>query len=177
MESNVVVFLTVAALALFGGVTMLSLGRVLHMALAVALSFLSVAGVFFLLGAEFLGVMQIIVYTGAVTVLAVFGIMLTRHDAVDVQTARGAVQRALAGIVAAGGFLFLLYLLLRSPLEPDGAGGPPVVGIGAIGEALFSPEFILAFELVGVMLLAALIGAVAVAREEAPEADREEEGR
>ncbi|MDW2800148.1 NADH-quinone oxidoreductase subunit J, partial [Clostridium boliviensis] len=72
-------FLIFSLMAIGGAVFMISFTRVVHMALAMAFTFLSLAGMYVLLHAEFVAVVQVLIYTGAVTILMLFGIMLTRH--------------------------------------------------------------------------------------------------
>ncbi|MBE3595425.1 MAG: NADH-quinone oxidoreductase subunit J [Hydrogenibacillus sp.] len=173
MAANLVVFLIVAAFVLIGGMVMLTETRVLHMAFAVALSFLGIAAFFFLLGAEFLGVMQVIVYTGAVTTLAVFGIMLTKHDAEDPPANPNRWHRLLSLFVSAALFAIFFYALIRTPLYTPVERETPI-SAAEIGAHLFSGQYVLAFELIGVLLLAALIGSVVLAKEDAPDRAKED---
>ena len=81
MNGEFVAFFILSLSAIIGGVLMLNLTKVMHMMLALVLIFLSIAGLYFLLSAEFIGVAQILLYSGAITIIMIFGIMLTKHNA------------------------------------------------------------------------------------------------
>ena len=73
-------FMLLAIIAVSGGVLLLNLTNVVHMVLALVATFISIAGIYILLSAEFLAVVQILIYSGAITIIMLFGIMLTRPD-------------------------------------------------------------------------------------------------
>jgi NADH-quinone oxidoreductase subunit J len=135
--------------------------NVVHAALALVLVLAGVAGIFLLLGAEFLGITQILVYIGAIVVLFLFGIMLTRAP-IGRSNELDNDQRWVAVLVAAGIFALLGAVLYdgfgRSKL-PDSARA---IGSGEVG---FS-TFVVPFEAISVLLLAALVGAVVIARKD-----------
>lgn len=81
MNGEFIAFFILSLSAIIGGVLMLNLTKVMHMMLALVLTFLSIAGLYFLLSAEFIGVAQILLYSGAITIIMIFGIMLTKHNA------------------------------------------------------------------------------------------------
>jgi hypothetical protein len=87
-DAKSLMFLLFAIGAIAGVVMMNSLTKVVHMVVAVALTFLSLAGVYILLEAEFVAMIQILVYGGAMTILMIFGIMMTKHDAVESEDAQ-----------------------------------------------------------------------------------------
>ncbi len=133
------------------------LSSAIHLILAMA----AVAALFVLRQAHFLAAVQLIVYAGAVVVLFVFVIMLT-----NVPADRLPAERATLFRIAAAGAAGLLVVEAAAaagrfamPAGPDGGGGT----LEAVGRALFT-DFLLAFEIVSVLLLAALIGAIAVAK-------------
>ena len=78
-----IAFIVLAVIALIGGVLLLNLTNVVHMVLALVATFISIAGIYVLLSAEFLAVVQILIYSGAITIIMLFGIMLTKHDDKD----------------------------------------------------------------------------------------------
>jgi len=162
MTVTQVVFIILAGLALAGAVGMVTFRNLLHSVLAMALAFLSVAGIFILLEAGFLAVVQILIYVGALVVLILFAIMLSRDvlgRTVEVRTG----QWPLALIVAVALFLVLGAVLVRAvwPTVPGAISGDPVV---SLGEALVGP-YALPFEAASVLLLVAMIGAIIFARE------------
>lgn len=163
MES-IIVFFSLAFVTLLGLVMLMAVSRVLHMIFSATLTFIGLAAIFFVLGAPFLGVVQIIVYVGAVTILAVFSIMLTRHDTVD-PTEKSLNLKKIAALIPPIGFFAVMYVAIaRTPLFMSGSSQPPLSG-KALGEVLFSPMYVLSFELMGVLLLGALIAAVFLAKE------------
>ncbi len=135
--------------------------NVVHAALYLVLVLAGVAGIFILLAAEFLAIVQILVYIGAIVVLFLFGIMLTRAPigrAPDLDND----QRAIGAVVAMFLFGVLGWILY------DGFGDTKLqlreVGrSGDVGASIFS-TFVVPFEVISVLLLAALVGAVVIAR-------------
>ncbi len=162
MTLTQVVFIIVAGLAVVGGVAMVTLRNLLHSALAMVLSFLAIAGIFVLLEAEFLAAVQVLIYVGAVAVLILFAVMLSR-DVIGrkVQVMNG--QWPVALLVAAGLFAVLLAGLLHAiwPVVSQ-----PVADdlVAELGKALVGP-YALPFEAASVLLLVALVGAIIFARE------------
>ncbi len=137
--------------------------------LALVVSFFGLAVCFVLLSAPFIAVIQVIVYAGAILVLFLFVLMLLNIPAEEHTRDARPIQRFLAGL---GILVFgaMLMALLRDAGLPEGvpaAGGEPgAVGeIGALARLLFS-EYLLAFEALSVLLLAALVGAFVLARRE-----------
>jgi NADH-quinone oxidoreductase subunit J len=156
-------FLIFSLMAIGGAVFMISFTRVVHMALAMAFTFLSLAGMYVLLHAEFVAVVQVLIYTGAVTILMLFGIMLTRHrDEDHAEGRRWHRGLSFVGVTAFG--LILLMTIWRSPLPESGAD-PATYTVQRLGEIIFR-HYVIPFELTSVLLLAALVGAVILAKRE-----------
>jgi NADH-quinone oxidoreductase subunit J len=153
------VLLVVAALAV------VLLPRIVHAALALVLFFFLISGVYVLLGAEFIAATQVIIYVGAITVLFLFAIMLT-HRSYAPDSNPENFQWPWAAIVAALTFLTLVVVLVRErfpgPAPTVLAGGQDVTLV--LGQLLMGP-FLLPFEIAGLLLLAAMIGAIVIARE------------
>jgi NADH-quinone oxidoreductase subunit J len=156
-------FVLLGALALGAGALAVTTARVVHAALWLAASLAAVAGCFLLLAAELLVWIQVLIYVGAVVVLVLFALMLTRAPS---GPAPGAPRGRLivAGVVAAATAAVLLGTLLgtlggeRIDLDSSRVGTA-----SEIGGALFS-GWVLPFEALSVLLLAALIGAIALTR-------------
>ena len=147
---------------------------VLSMLWALAL-FLHVAGIFLLLGAEFLAAVQIVVYAGAILVFYLFVLMLLDLPSEEARPRFGK-HWPLAAAVGLS-FATLIWLARAETLAPVGSGvargaervaaeGPPQGSLSEIGMALFGP-FALPFELASLVLLAAIVGAVVLARRRA----------
>ncbi|MCC5948774.1 MAG: NADH-quinone oxidoreductase subunit J [Nitriliruptoraceae bacterium] len=166
-----VVFVLVGLLTAAGAVLTVTSKNLVHAALALAVTLAGIAGVFLVLHADFLALVQLVVYVGAVAVLFLFGLMLTRapigREALDSQ------NRGLALAVSGGLFVVLstLIVLAFGDVRVDAMTGP---GIDVIGIAIFA-VWVLPFELLSMLLLAALIGAIVLARREDGESGEEAE--
>jgi NADH-quinone oxidoreductase subunit J len=155
-----------------GGISALRLvtsRNVVHAALYLVVALATVGGTYLLVAAEFLAWVQVLIYVGAIVVLLLFSLMLTKapigRDTLDNQ------QRGIAGLVGVGVLAGLVFLI------QDSFAGRKIVlqptRTAQIGISIFR-DFVLPFEVVSVLLLAALIGAVVIARkEEAPESGPE----
>ena len=160
---STVAFAAIAILTLAAALAAATLQKLMHAALCFALMFVGISAFFFLLGAEFVGLVQIFVYIGAVAVLIVFTILLTRHD---VEKVRGFNWRGV--IVAVAVFAGLAWAisgtkslsLVSQRIEP--------VTVQRIGELLMT-NYVWPLLCVGVLLTAALIGALILVMEDKPE--------
>ena len=164
-----VVFWLVAALVVGGALGTVLMPNIVHAALSLVATLLGVAGIYLLLSSEFLALVQILVYGGGVTILLLFGLMLTRA-ADDPIIADGSQKPFAFGVAVLIGGVFAAALLDANWADV----GPTAVGFRALGERLFR-DFGLPFEVASLVLLVALIGAVAVARSDA-ESDEGEPG-
>src|SRR5581483_1727089 len=162
------VSITTAVFYLFAAVTVgsacgVAFGRnILYSAFALMGTFLGVAATFVLLGADFLGVVQVFVYVGGILVLTIFAVMLTHR--IDVQVSNRAVGR-LPGLVLSGVVLWWMIRVATSATWVVGQPGDPVPTTPGIGDA-FLGTYVLPFEIASVVLLAALIGAIVLSRKE-----------
>ncbi|WP_088012517.1 NADH-quinone oxidoreductase subunit J [Gottfriedia acidiceleris] len=161
MSGFVVAFFLLSLSAILGGVMMLNSTKVMHMMLSLVLTFISIAGIYVLLSAEFVAVVQILIYSGAVTILMIFGIMLTKHDIESEKPKRNWRNiAALIGIVAFGVVMFLgVNGLSIDASDVDLATN----NTKNIGLQLFS-NHIVPFEVMSVLLLIALVGAIILAK-------------
>ena len=98
-----------ALVAVIGGVLLLNLTNVVHMVLALVSTFVSIAGIYVLLSAEFVAVVQILIYSGAITIIMLFGIMLTKHDKSMKRSKAGKEKRGFLFLGVAG-FAAVVYL-------------------------------------------------------------------
>jgi NADH-quinone oxidoreductase subunit J len=157
---NSVAFLVIAIIALAGAVAAATLPKLIHAALSLVIAFVGVAAVFFLLGAEFVGLVQVFVYVGAVAVLIVFTILLTRRDA---EKDQGFNWGGVAISIAV--FSGLTWAILRtSGLSHTAAQTTPLT-VKRIGEVLMT-DFVWPLQCVGLVLTVALIGALILVMEE-----------
>jgi NADH-quinone oxidoreductase subunit J len=156
------IFYVVAAVTVIGALGVVLARNVVHAALFLIASLLAVAGVFILLAAEFLAIVQVLIYGGAVTILLLFAMMLTRVR--DMPQALDGPQRPFAAM-AAGAFMGLSILAIVSTDWPGETEELTVVSIEQIGSALFT-TWAVPFEIASLVLLVALIGAIILARGE-----------
>ncbi|MDQ0269245.1 NADH-quinone oxidoreductase subunit J [Cytobacillus purgationiresistens] len=165
------IFMLLALIAVMGGVLMINLTKVVHMVVALVFTFVSIAGIFVLLSAEFIAAVQILIYSGAVTIIMLFGIMLTRHnDESEPKTGRLRKILLFLGVL---GFGVVFYIGVYNVDFPQAANTLHENNTEQIGIALYS-KYIIPFELTSVILLVALIGAIVLAkRDDQEEADKE----
>jgi NADH-quinone oxidoreductase subunit J len=165
MTAEQIIFLVVALFTLGSGFMVVTTGNLVHAALWLVSTLFGVAVVFALLNAGFLAVVQVVVYIGAIAILFIFAVMLTRKDMRDQgpQTNSGWWAGALIAVLVFAGLLFLLQgwngLSKTTSNIPSGFDA-----VAELGNALVSPNaFVLPFEVASVLLVAALVGAVYVA--------------
>lgn len=165
-----IAFLSLAIIAIIGGMLLINLSKVVHMVVALVFSFISIAGIYVLLSAEFIAVVQILIYSGAITIIMLFGIMLTRHnDTSEPEKGRWRKFFLFLGILA---FAFTVYIGIYNLEFPAAPNTLHENNTEQIGIALYS-EFIIPFELTSVILLVALIGAIILAKKDEGEAEKE----
>ena len=159
-----IVFYLVAALTIAGGLAAVLLKNLVHAALAVTVAFLGLALLFLSLDAQFAGFAQILVYIGAVAILIVFAILLTKGS--DLPKDGVFSKTWLVGLaIAAAVFAVLGWAVLKSePVLPN-QSAVPTVTVHDIGVALVG-RYVLPLEIVALLLTAATIGAVIVAMHE-----------
>lgn len=157
-----VIFIILAAVAVLAAVGVVAQRSAVRSALFLLLHFICLAGLYILLNAQFVAMVQIIVYAGAIVVLFLFVVMLLgmerAQEAPDLRAYYG-LAGALLGVLLLAGLVWAL-LLAGTDSTPAGSGGGSVRDIGA---ALLT-DFAVPFELASVVLLVALVGAVALAR-------------
>lgn len=163
MSAFTVVFYLLALLTVGSALGVALSSNVVYSAFALMGALLGVAGTFVLLGADFLGVVQLLVYVGGILVLAIFAVMLT-HRIADVRVSNRAVGRAPALLFVALVVGWMMHLIMRTSwvTKPLTDAQPTTYEIGN----QFLTTYVLPFEVASVVLLAALIGAVAVSRKE-----------
>jgi NADH-quinone oxidoreductase subunit J len=155
-------FFAMGALALIGALIAVSQPNLLRAALGLILAFLGVAGIYFMLEAEFVGVVQILIYVGAISVLILFAVMLTRG------LMRGAGSSHNTQWIGAAFVSLMLFAILA--VVAIGANWH-VVATKISGDLIpqigtqFMTTYLLPFEAISLLLLAALVGAIVIARE------------
>ncbi len=159
-----IVFWILAAVILLSGMLVVTLRNIFHCALALILCLSAVAGLYVLLEAEFLAAAQVLIYVGAVAILIVFTVMLTTDLGSSKKfplNQNSTVAFVVCTLLAIG----VPYLINITGVWPKPKGESFPDNVGAIGKYLMT-DFMLPFEVVSVVLLAALIGAIVLARKE-----------
>ncbi|MDE3186394.1 MAG: NADH-quinone oxidoreductase subunit J [Acidobacteriota bacterium] len=158
-------FYVVAALTLAGGLAAVLLKNLVHCALALTVAFAGLALLFLQLDAQFVGFAQILVYIGAVAILVVFAILLTRASETP-KSSEIFSRTWLAGLaLAAAVFAVMGWAVLQAAPGLPHVIAAPTVTVQEIGAALMG-RYVLPLEIVALLLTAALIGAVIVAMHE-----------
>lgn len=165
---ELILFIPAAALALAGAVGVIASRRAIHSALSLLLVLSALAVLYLLLEAQFIAVLQVIIYAGAIVVLFLFVIMLL-HMATGEPTVGGLrTQRAAAVVVGALFLTGLLFVVVRPDIAASKVAGPAFGTAEAVGLALFT-RFLLPFELSSVILLVGIIAAVTLGKGRPPE--------
>jgi NADH-quinone oxidoreductase subunit J len=166
VSAQEVIFVLLGALALGAAILVVTTRNVVHAALWLVVTLAGVAGCYLMLTAEFVAWVQVLIYVGAVVVLLLFGIMLTKApiggDA-DLNS-ENRIPAAIVALASAGTLVTLVVDAFRHEYVDLRAG----TGAAAVGESIFR-TYVLPFEVVSVLLLAALIGSIVLSR-------RDEEG-
>lgn len=154
-----IIFLGLAVVVIGAGLAVVLFDRITASALSVALSFLAMAGMFVLLGAETIAAFQVLIYVGAITVLILYGVMLTqarpRPYALFFQKQAGWALLPIA-------FLAVVTTVLAAGL-PSEVVQPRGGDVGPLANAIFN-DYAFPFEVASVLLLAAMVGAIALVR-------------
>ncbi|MEH6943405.1 NADH-quinone oxidoreductase subunit J [Bacillus sp. JJ722] len=166
LSGEMIAFIMLALVAVIGGILLLNLQKVVHMVMAVVFTFISIAGLYILLSAEFLAAVQILIYSGAITIMMLFGIMLTKHN--DQEEEKGNRLRKWSVLLGIAGFAGAVYVGIYNLDIPVEVSNLHENNTKQIGIELFS-KYVIPFELVSVLLLVALIGAVILAKRDSKE--------
>ena len=153
-------FIIIAIFTLSGALAAACLRKLIHAALCLVLAFIGLAMFYFLLGAEFVGLVQVFVYVGAVAVLIVFTILLTRRE--DEESSGFNWGGA---VVALAVFAGLVWTILKTSSVSIAAPAIEALTIKRIGEVLMT-SYVWPLQIVGLLLTAALVGALVLVMEE-----------
>lgn len=158
-----IAFLLLGALTLSAATLVVTTPTIIHSALFLVLTFLGIAGIYVLLAAEFVAGVQVLIYVGAITVLVLFAIMLTHGPATP---ASNPVNRQWGlALIVSGALFALLLLAIQGTAWPVSSAALPKSTVETVGVQILT-TYVVPFELASLLLLAAMIGAVVIAREE-----------
>lgn len=157
-------FAIIAGLTVGGAIAAMTLRNLVHCALCLVVTFAGMAALFLQLNAQFVGFAQVLVYVGAVAILIVFAILLTRaaEPGPRASTTTGAGWGIGIAVVA---FLAMASAVFSSAVSRHGPPPPSDVTVRAIGDKLMT-EYVLPLEVIALLLTAAMIGAVIIAMQE-----------
>jgi NADH-quinone oxidoreductase subunit J len=156
-----VTFMILAVVTVAGTTAAMGLRNAVHCVLALTVGFAGIAALYLQLGAQFVGFTQIMVYVGAVAILAVFAIMMT-HTPLPVKSPTFSSLWLFSSSIAVVVFAVLAWAIHSSALSAQPMQPQPVVTVQQIGDALMH-RYVLPLEIMGLLLTAALIGAVVIA--------------
>ncbi|MEW6173582.1 MAG: NADH-quinone oxidoreductase subunit J [Bacillota bacterium] len=161
-----IAFAVMSVMIIGGGLGVVFFRNIFYAAASMVVCFLGVSGIYFSLRADFLAVMQVLIYVGAVAIVIAFAIMLTRRSRmVDTNRFTGNLTQVALGLLVAGMLGgVLIQLGINNPWKISGEALPPDL-TRYLGEAMMS-RLAIPFEIAAVLLLVALVGAVMVALEE-----------
>jgi NADH:ubiquinone oxidoreductase subunit 6 (subunit J) len=157
-------FYTFGLMSVGGAIGMVMSRRLVHAALFLVASFVGVGAIYLLARADYLAAVQILIYAGAIMILMLFAIMLTPRQT-EVPNPGGSLGQRISALLVAGSFLVVaLFALFGTdwPLAETRFEDPTT---HTIGEVLLT-HFVLPLELAAVLLLAAMVGAILIARED-----------
>ncbi len=161
----------IAALMLASAVLAFSLRNLIHSALLLVLTWAGVAGFYLWAGAEFVAFAQLLIYVGAVSMVVLFAVLLTRRSIADPLDTPPTLLRGAGAFLAGGAVLItLVYAVWNTPFAPAPAQEPKIT-VQEIGHQLMGPQAA-ALLIVGVVLTVALIGAAVIAATDQPEDNR-----
>jgi NADH-quinone oxidoreductase subunit J len=158
-----IAFYALAFVLVAASIMAVTVRNIFHAAIYLIVALFSVAGFFILLHAEFLAAVQVLIYVGAVAVLMIFAVMLTTR-LTDVRVRTQNEQVGIGAIVSAAIFV-TVAVTLRSTVWPISDLPTATDNVRALGRLIMT-RFVLPFEIVSVLLLAAMIGAIVIAVKE-----------
>lgn len=153
-------FYMYATVAVAGALGLVLASKLAHAVMSIFATMIAVAALFLLLGSEFLAAMQLFVYGGAVTILMLFALMLN-GEAAEIEAGLSASVAWMAGVVCAA-FFFMLVLTIGAAEWPLSPAQP--MDTATIATILFS-KYLVPFEIAGLALTVALIGAIVMSRD------------
>jgi NADH-quinone oxidoreductase subunit J len=175
MDLVTVIFWIIAVILVGSALLVVTQRNIVHSALALVVVFAMAAGIYLLLNAEFIAIVQILIYAGAVTILILFALMLTRTNNIQLNSNPNNRQWWLAVIVSALVGAVIVYAAGVSPHVVAAVGNgsnqlpPGINNVVRIGQLLYSPitySYVLPFEIASLVLLVAIVGAIVIGRED-----------
>lgn len=159
-----IIFYFFAVVILSSGIFLVLTKNIVYSAFSLMFTLFGIAGLYVLLGADFIAIVQLIVYVGGILILILFGVMLT-NKITNVQIKTGTIQM-IPAIIGVGIFTgYLINVLFNTEWVSTSAAANQQSTVYDLGKLLIT-DYVLIFELLGILLLVALIGAATIARKE-----------
>jgi NADH-quinone oxidoreductase subunit J len=157
-----IAFWVISAVVVVAALAVVSLRNVFRAALALILCFLGVAAVYVTLSADFLAIVQILIYVGGISILILLAIMLTR----DMPEGSPANRLRIPAFLVSAILLGLMVFSFMKTTFPESSAEPVAPTANALGQTMLSIDgFLIPLEIAGLLILAAILGAVVMARE------------
>lgn len=157
-----IAFFFIALLTLATAAIAMSLRNLIHSALLLIASWAGIAAFYLWAGAEFVAFAQVLIYVGAVSMVVLFAVLLTRHSRADIAAAPESIKRALSAFIAGGAVLGVLFGAILSTPLPVAPSATPTLTVKELGLELMGTHAA-ALIVIGVLLTVALLGAVVIA--------------
>lgn len=178
MSAAAVIFYLISALVLGAGLLAVTSRKIFRSAIWLLFSLIGIAALYFWMQVEFIAAVQIIVYVGGIVVLIIFSIFLTQQSGKEMQKPR--TKKAVFSLLAAVFGLTFIYSLVDHYRFPTTIVEPLNASVGEIGTQMLSTTehgYILPFEVVSMLLLAAMIGCIVIAMKDKNKEEKEEPER
>lgn len=175
MDLSSVLFWVFAVVIVIAALMVVGQRDIVHSALALIVVFAMAAGIYVLLSAEFIAIVQILIYVGAVTILILFALMLTRIGGLTRTTNPSNKLWPIAAVICVAIGAVIIYAFseskhkILSTIAPSQVAPQPPNNVVRIGQLLYSPihySYVLPFEIASLVLLVAIIGAIVIGRED-----------
>lgn len=163
-----IAFLVISVLTIGTAAVAMSLRNLIHSALLLIGSWAGIAAFYLWTGAEFVAFAQVLVYVGAISMVVLFAVLLTRRSRADLSVAPDSIGRAVSALLVGGGVLGVLWGAVLSSSSPVRTEPAANVSVRELGLQLMGPHAA-ALLIIGLMLTVALLGAVVIASTDRPE--------
>ncbi|HEY1112977.1 MAG TPA: NADH-quinone oxidoreductase subunit J [Chitinophagaceae bacterium] len=176
MTGSTIIFYLLAALTLVCGLVAVSTRKIFHAAIALLFSLIGVAGLYFWMQYEFIAAVQTVVYVGGIVVLIIFSVFLTQQ-AGDQMPRQSIGRRIFGGLATFLGFSLTMVQVVQHTFTPTTAPAADnsVAGIGRLLLSVDETGYALPFEVISMLLLAAMVGCIVIAMRQPAPTERPEE--
>lgn len=169
MTASVLGFYIISAFILGGGFLAVASRKIFRSAIWLLCSLTGIAALYFWMDMQFLAAVQIVVYIGGIVVLIIFSIFLTEHTGADLPPAL-LIRKTISALMALAGFITVLCLIVNADfIQSDNTFNTDVSTIGRKMLSTGDDGYILPFEVISLLLLAAMVGCIAIALRKNPE--------